>query len=190
MIDEDKLQQRMQRIAELVRRLDAVADSGVRAQSKELLEAVMDLHGEALDRVLQRLRDGGEAGAEVLDSLSADPVVASVLLLYGLHPLDFETRVRRAIETVRPTLRSYGSELELSSVNAGAVRIRVHGVDSAFTARTVKSAIEDELYAAAPDAVSLVLLGLENFAAPDFVPLEKIGPVIRPVEPVLTPSEP
>ena len=143
----------------------------------------MDLHGEALDRVLQRLRGGGEAGEAILDSLGADPVVASVLLLYGLHPLDFETRVRRAIEKVRPALRSYGSDAELSSVNAGAVRIRVRGVDSAFTARTVKSAIEDELYAAAPDAVSLVLLGLEKFAAPDFVPLEKIGPVTRPVEP-------
>ena len=125
MIDEDKLQQRMQRISELVRRLDSAADSAVRAQSRELLEAVMDLHGEALERVLQRLRGGGEAGAEILDSLSADPVVASVLLLYGLHPLDFETRVRRAIEKVRPALRSYGSDLELSSVNAGAVRIRV-----------------------------------------------------------------
>jgi Fe-S cluster biogenesis protein NfuA len=190
MIDEDKLQQRMQRIAELVRRLDSVTDSGVRAQSKELLEAVMDLHGEALERVLQRLRSGGDAGTEILDSLSADPVVASVLLLYGLHPLDFENRVRRAIEKVRPTLRSYGSDLELSSVNAGAVRIRVRGVESAFTARTVKSAIEEGLYAAAPDAVSLVLLGLENFAAPDFVPLEKIGPVARPVESVLAPSEP
>jgi hypothetical protein len=190
MIDEDKLQQRMQRIAELVRRLDSAADSGVRAQTRELLEAVMDLHGEALERVLHRLRSGGDAGAEILGSLSADPVVASVLLLYGLHPLDFETRVRRATEKVRPTLRSYGSDLELSSVNAGAVRIRVRGVDNAFTARTVKSAIEEELYAAAPDAVSLVLLGLENFAAPDFVPLEKIGPVTRPVESVLTPSEP
>ena len=55
------------------------------------------------------------------------------------------------------------------------MRIRVRGVDNAFTARTVKSAIEEELYAAAPDAASLVLLGLEKFAAPDFVPLEKVG---------------
>jgi hypothetical protein len=55
------------------------------------------------------------------------------------------------------------------------VRIRLRGIDSAFTARTVKSAIEEELYAAAPDAASVVLQGLENFAAPDFVPLEKVG---------------
>ena len=176
MIDEQKLQQRMQRIAELVRHLDSEgADTGVRAQSRELLQSVMDLHGEALERVLQRLREDGDAGGKILDSLAADPVVASVLLLYGLHPLDFETRVRRALEKVRSTLRSYGTDADLISIDGGAVRIRLRGVDNAFTARTVKSAMEEELYAAALDAASLVLLGLEKFAPPDFVPLENVG---------------
>jgi hypothetical protein len=147
MIDENKLQQRMQRIGDLIGQLD----SGEAARSRELLESVMDLHGEALDRVFQRLREAGELGAAVIDSLAADPVVSSVLLLYGLHPLDIETRVRPA------------------------VRIRFRGVDSAFTARTLKSAMDEELYAAAPDAASVVLLGLEKFAAPDFVPLEMVG---------------
>jgi hypothetical protein len=171
MIDENKLQQRMQRIGDLIGQLD----SGEAARSRELLESVMDLHGEALDRVFQRLREAGELGAAVIDSLAADQVVSSVLLLYGLHPLDLETRVRRAIEKLGPTLRTYGAFAELVSVNAAAVRIRFRGVDSAFTARTVKSAMDEELYAAAPDAASVVLLGLEKFAAPDFVPLEMVG---------------
>jgi hypothetical protein len=175
MIDEEKLQQRMKRIAELVARLDSAADAAVRAQARELVESVMDLHGEALDRVIQRLRGAGEAGEEILQSVASDPVVASVLLLYGLHPLDFDTRVRRSIEKVRPALRAYGADADLSGVTGGAVRIRLRGVDSAFTARTVKSLVEEEIYAAAPDATSLVLLGLEKFAAPDFVPLEKVG---------------
>jgi hypothetical protein len=175
MIDEDKLRQRMERIAELVRRLDAAADTDLKEQSKELLESVMQLHGEALERVLQRLRGAGEIGEKLLDELAADHVVASVLLLYGLHPLDFETRVRRAIETVRPTLRSYAADAELVALDGGTVRIRLSGVDNAFTSRTVKAAIESEIYASAPDAISLVLLGLEKFAAPDFVPLEKVG---------------
>jgi NifU-like domain len=176
MIDENKLQQRMRRIGELVGHLDSAETvASIRAQSKELLESVMDLHGEALDRVLQRLRTGGAAGEQVLNSLAEDPVVASVLLLYGLHPQDFETRVRQALETVRPTMHSYGVHAELISVAAGAVRIRLHGADSAFTAKAVRTALEEELYAAAPDAVSLILLGLEKFSAPDFVPLEMVG---------------
>ncbi len=43
------------------------------------------------------------------------------------------------------------------------------------TARSVKSLVEEELYAAAPDAVSVDFLGLEKFASPDFVPLEQVG---------------
>lgn len=165
----------MQRIAELVGRLDAVADPEVRAQSRELMECVMDLHGEAFERTFGSIRNAGEAGEDILAALAGDPVVASVLLLYGLHPQDLETRVRQAIEKVRPKLRSYGADAELISTAGGVVRVRVRGVDNAFAARTVKSAIDEELYAAAPDATSLVVQGLEKFAAPDFVPLENIG---------------
>jgi hypothetical protein len=176
MIDEDKLQQRMRRIAELVGRLDSAGtDPGIRTQARELIESVMDLHGEALDRMLQCLRGAGAAGLGILDSLAADPVVASVLLLYGLHPLDFETRVRRAVEKARPALRSYGAGAELASFDNGAVRIRFRGVDNAFTARTVRSVIEDEISVAAPDAASVTMLGLEKFASPDFVPLDQLA---------------
>jgi len=135
----------------------------------------MDLHGEALDRIFQRLREAGEAGNAVIQCLAADPVVSSVLLLYGLHPLDFEMRVQQAVDKVGPTLRQYGVYAELAGIDAGSVRIRFRGVDSAFTARSVRSAMEEELYAAAPDAVAVVLLGLEKFAAPDFVPLEMVA---------------
>jgi NifU-like domain len=175
MIDEDRLKQRMQRIAGLVRQLDTEADArAARAQSRELVEAVMDLHGEALERILQRLRGAGAVGEELLDSLAADPLVASVLLLYGQHPQDFDTRVRRAIEKARSALRSYGTGVELIGTTGGAIRIRIRGADNAFTARTVRSAVEEEIYAMAPDAVSLTLIGLEKFAPPDFVPLEKV----------------
>jgi hypothetical protein len=175
MIDEGKLRERMQRIAELVRRLDSAADEGVRLQARELLQSVMDLHGEALERMLRRLAETDES---LIHAMTGDPVVSSVLLLYGLHPQDLETRVRGAIEKAQPTLRSYGAIVELLGTHGGMVRIQFRGVDSAFTARTVKALLEEELYAAAPDAVSLVVLGLEKFAAPDFVPLEKVGQAV------------
>jgi hypothetical protein len=177
MIDEPKLQQRVQRIAELIGYLDSEeVPAGVRARSKELIESVMDLHGEALDRTLQVLRAAGEPGEKLLGSLAEDPVVSSVLLLYGLHPLDFDTRVKRALEKARPALHQYGTHAELITTRGGAVRVRLHGVDSSFTARAVRAAVEDELFAAAPDAASVVVLGLEKYAASqDFVPIEMVG---------------
>ncbi|HLK64353.1 MAG TPA: hypothetical protein VKU19_12990 [Bryobacteraceae bacterium] len=167
MIDEDQLRHRMQRIAELVQRLESAADANLRAQSKELMESVMDLHGEAFERVFTALRASGDAGQKILDGVAADPVVSSVLLLYGLHPLDFETRVRNAAARLRG--------VEVVSITGGAIRLRVRGVDHALTARSLKSEIEEALYAAAPDSTSLVIEGLEKFAPANFVPLEKVG---------------
>lgn len=171
MIDENQLQQRMQKIGELIGRLD----SEQARQSRELLETVMDLHGEALDRILRRLHESGEGGEQLIQSLAADPVVSSVLLLYGLHPLDFETRLRRAVEKLAPALRPHGVYAELLDSPAGAVRVRLRGVDSAQTARTVQALVEEEIYNAAPDAASVTLVGLEKFSAPDFIPLDMVG---------------
>lgn len=171
MIDEDKIRHRMQRIADLVQRLDSVADPAVKAQAKELMECVLDLHGEALERVMQCVRRSGEPGQPITEAMSSDAVVTSVLLLYGLHPVDFETRVRQAVDKAQAVLRLQGADAELTGTNGGTVRIRVHGVDSEFAARTVRSTLEDELYAAAPDATALVLQGLERFPVAGLVSL-------------------
>jgi hypothetical protein len=175
MIEENKLRERVQKIADLVRLLDAVADAAVRVQVQRLLQAVMDLHGEAFERLLERLRSTGPAGEALLDSMVADPLVASILVLHGLHPVDFETRVRRAIEKLQPALRLQSAIAELGGARDGDVKIRIRGVNDAVTARAVKSLVEEELYAAAPDAVSLDFIGLERFSSPDFVPLEQVG---------------
>ena len=142
----------------------------------------MDLHGDGAGAdARDRLRERAAMPAlEILRFAERRPGGGSVLLLYGLHPLDFETRVRRAIEKVRPSAAlATAATWNCSASNDGAVRIRVRGQsDSAFTARTVKSAVEEE-----PSTRPLrmpcrwSLLGLENCASPGFVPLEKIGPV-------------
>ncbi len=61
----------------------------------------------------------------VLDTCAGDEVVAGLLLLHGLHPLDVETRVRQALESVRPLLRSHGGNVELLEVREGVVRLRL-----------------------------------------------------------------
>jgi hypothetical protein len=175
MIDEQELRQRMQRIAELVNRLDSEGDSNASKQAKELLESVMDLHGEAIDRIIGRLRNSGPSGEEAIQSLAVDPVVSNVLILYNLHPHDLETRVGQAVDKVQSEIRGFGCGLEIQAVDAGHVRLRVTGAQNSVTARSVRQVIEDAIYSSAPDTASLVLLGLESFASPDFVPLEKVG---------------
>ena len=146
-----------ERIERLVSRLDSCGDPELRANALELLQSVVELHGAALERMLESI-SSTPAGERALDKAIEDDLVASVLLLHGLHPDSIETRVLRALDNVRPYLRSHGGEVELVSVREGVVRIKLIGSCGSCpsSSLTVKTAVEDALYEAAPDIVELI----------------------------------
>jgi Fe-S cluster biogenesis protein NfuA len=166
----------MQRIGGLVQEIEAIADPSVRAATKGLVQSLMDLHGAALEKVLDIVADAGEPGMGIIDRLGRDALVSSVLILYGLHPEDIETRVLKAVDRVRSQLRKQGCEVELLGVNDGAIRLRVetgsHTCGS--TAKTVQATLEGAMYDAAPDMSSLLIEGLEEKPASGFVALDKL----------------
>src|SRR5580698_10007482 len=115
----------MQRIGGLVQETEAIADPAVRTATKDLMQSLMDLHGAALEKTLDIVAEAGEPGISIIDRLGRDSLVSSVLILYGLHPEELETRVVKAVDKVRPQLRKQGCEVELVGMNDGAVRLRV-----------------------------------------------------------------
>src|ERR1051325_9748700 len=121
-MEEKEFQQRIQKIEALVRKVEALPDPDARASSQELFQLVMDLHGTSVERMMSIVFEAGDAGRAIIDRFGQDELVGSLLLLYGLHPLDLETRVTQALEKVRPYLRSRGGSVELVSLNDGAVR--------------------------------------------------------------------
>jgi Fe-S cluster biogenesis protein NfuA len=172
----------IQRIGGLVQEIEQIADPAVRAAAKGLVQSLMDLHGTALEKALDIIAEAGEPGMAIIDRLGRDGLVSSVLILYGLHPEDLETRVLKAVERVRPSLRKQGCEVEILGVNDGAVRLRVepgsHTCGS--TAKTAQATLEGAVYDAAPDLISLVIEGLEDKPASGFVALDKLtgGPPV------------
>ena len=177
------LEERIERIDELVLKLETGADSEVRGAARELVQVLMEFHGAGLERVLAILRRRGNVDA-IMNELAGDELVRSLLLLHGLHPVDLETRVRDALDKTRPYLRSHGGNVELVSVEAdGAVRLRMqgscHGCPS--SAVTLKLAIEQAIHEAAPDVASIVVV--DDTPAPAAparaLPLVAIEPVGR-----------
>ena len=156
--------QSMEQIEGLIRKIEALPDPEARATMLALVQALMEFHGSGLDRMMEIIADCGEGGYAVFDRFAADDLVGSLLLLYGLHPVPLESRVTQALDKVRPYLDSHGGNVELLGVDDGVVRLRMQGSCKSCpsSALTLKLAIEEAIYAAAPDVVSIEAEGVQE----------------------------
>jgi Fe-S cluster biogenesis protein NfuA len=145
-----------ERVERLVSRLDSGGSPEIRAVALELIQSVMELHSAALERLLESVAQTA-AGEQALEEAIEDDLIASVLLLHGLHPDSIETRVLRALENVRPYLHTHSGDVELVGVHEGVVRIKLLGSCGSCPSSsiTLKNAVEEALYAAAPDIVDI-----------------------------------
>jgi Fe-S cluster biogenesis protein NfuA len=154
-----EFRRRIERVESLIQAVEQFPDPEARARTQEILRAVLELHGAGLERIVEKLKSAGLAGRDLIDELAGDDLVGSILLLHGLHPLDLETRVRQALEKVRPLLRSHGGNVELLGLTGGVARLRLLGSCDGCpsSALTLKTAIEDAILEKAPDVTAIEL---------------------------------
>jgi Fe-S cluster biogenesis protein NfuA/nitrite reductase/ring-hydroxylating ferredoxin subunit len=145
-------------------RIDALLDASgsggamARERAEELVRLTADLYGTGIRRILDIVYDAGRLDDEVLETLAADELVASLLIVHGLHPYDVTTRVERALESVRPYLGSHGGDVELLEVSEdGVVRLRLLGSCDGCPSSsvTLKLAVEGAIETAAPEITSI-----------------------------------
>lgn len=161
-----------QQIEALVHKVESLADREARQTALDLVQAVMDFHGAGLERMMELISETGETGEQLFETFAQDEKVQGVLLLYGLHPIDLETRVARAIESVRITVLSRNASARLMSIDGGVVRVRVDGANP-FNGPELKAEIERAIYSAAPDANGVFIEGIPE-PSPGFVPLASL----------------
>jgi hypothetical protein len=175
-VDEKDFRDRLQEIGKLISGLDELTDKKAQASARELTQLIMEIHGAGLEKMMEIIFAQGSGGAETIDKLSQDPMVSSLLVLHGLHPDDLATRVARAVERLAAKLRKQEVEVHLIGIEGDAVRLnaRTSAHACGSTAATVRSEIEDAIYAAAPEIGSLTVEGLEPKAANGFVNIEQL----------------
>ena len=168
-------QAKLQRLDSLIQGLERLADPAARAQAREVVQSLLELHGIGLERILDHVAEGGEPGIDAIRACGRDEVAGGLLLLHGLHPLGTEERVLLAIEQVRPQLSSHGCEAELLDVRDGVARLRLvmsgHGCPS--STRTMRQTIEEAVMGRAPDLLSVAVESdsPEPMTTPDGRPL-------------------
>lgn len=191
MIDEKDFQKRVQKIGELVQNLETIPDPVARANAKELVQSLMDLHGAGLERILEVVFQAGEPGARVIDDLGGDPLVSSLLILYGLHPEELSTRVEHKLRQIQSKLHKMGAKASLVSAAEGDIRVRISidGHACGSTGRTAQAIVEEAIYEAAPDLKSLQIEGVDEPVASGFIAVEKlIGAPSTPSYPNAAPT--
>ncbi len=127
-------------------------------RAEELVRLVVDLYGAGLERVLEIAHDAGKLDDDMLRALAEDDLVASLLLVHGLHPYGVTERVEQALVNVRPYLGSHGGDVELIGVSdEGVVTLRMLGScdGCASSSVTLKLAVEGAIEAAAPEVISI-----------------------------------
>ena len=164
------------RVESLLDELETVADGPARDTATALVQALLDLYGEGLARIVDRVaeRDDGT----LAEALGGDELVAPLLMLHGLHPVPLDRRVHEALAEVRPYLESHGGGVELVGIDAGVVRLQLQGSCSGCpsSALTLRHGIEEAIYRAAPDVeridaedapvVAEPLIQIENLVCP------------------------
>jgi Fe-S cluster biogenesis protein NfuA/nitrite reductase/ring-hydroxylating ferredoxin subunit len=150
------------RVEELLDSLKAGGFGNAAPAAEELVGLLVGLYGDGLAQIVTILAESGSDGATMLARLADDPLVESLLLLHGLHPLDVDARIQRALDRVRPYLGSHAGGVEYLGVFAGVAKLRLEGSCSGCPSSTVtvQLAIEGAVLDAAPEVTEVVVEGM------------------------------
>jgi Fe-S cluster biogenesis protein NfuA len=157
---------RVARVEALLAKLEEADDGPARAAAMDAVQGLVELYGEALARLVAQVSQA--CGPEAVARLADDELVGHLLLVHDLHPVELESRVRQALEEVRPYLRSHGGNVELLGIEGGTAHVRLegscHGCPS--SAVTLRQAVEEAVRKAAPELTAVVQDGAAREVEP------------------------
>ena len=144
------------RVEKLLGELREAGDPAATERAEELVRLLMELYGAGLERLMELV---AEKDGTLVDRIVEDQLLASLLVLHGLHPVPVERRVNEALEKVR----KYAGPVNLIGFDdQGVAHLELEhspqGCPS--TAITVKNAVEKAVLDAAPELGGVVLEGI------------------------------
>lgn len=151
----------VQRIESLLNEFEEAPDRRARERAGELVGLLMKLYGAGLARMVEIV--GSDPVA--LESLTGDKLLASLLLLHGLHPDPLETRIQKALQHVERRLDAQHVVLDGLTESVARIRIEKNGGSSPWPPEALAAMIERAVMDAAPDVEDIEIEGLESAAA-------------------------
>jgi hypothetical protein len=121
--------ERVAQLDGLLAEVESLQDDQARQTALTAVQTLLELYGEGFSRVMQRVP------AEVAQALAEDELLGHLLLVHGLHPVDVEARVGKALPR----------GVELLRVQEGTAQVRVVGacLSEEFIERAILEAVPD-----------------------------------------------
>jgi nitrite reductase/ring-hydroxylating ferredoxin subunit/Fe-S cluster biogenesis protein NfuA len=141
-------------------RLEALAqgwEPGQQALWQALKTGIEELNAEAFRRLIRVLK-AEPASSSALRRAVGDPLVYQVLLFHGLVKEPLESRVRRALEAVRPSLKEHGGDVELVALKPpDTVEVRLVGSCQSCpsSGETLSEGVEKSIKALCPEVTTV-----------------------------------
>jgi hypothetical protein len=140
-------------VDQTVRQIEAIVEA--QPEAAPLVQLLMQLYGAGLSRIVDVIR--AEGRPDLLDRLAGDKLVASLLLLHGLHPVDPETRLRKALGRLERRFES--QRILLADIRDGVAIIRVEHNGGGAPPASLAEMIEHTAMEAAPDLDGIAIEG-------------------------------
>jgi Fe-S cluster biogenesis protein NfuA len=178
-----QFQKSLRQIDDFLQAMETSASPALRSKAREMVQALLEMHGAGLSIILEKIRASGEVGRSIQQAIEKDTIVTGLLLLHDLHPTPLDQRVQKALESVRPYLHSHGGNVELLGISEdGVISLKLHGSchGCPSSQATLRDTIETAIAEAAPDVVSIDVQGEEepepsaSKAIEGFVPIENL----------------
>jgi Fe-S cluster biogenesis protein NfuA/nitrite reductase/ring-hydroxylating ferredoxin subunit len=168
MAGEKDVQEVGDRIERLLEEIRSMVSPPAWQRVEELMRTVVELYGSGLRKIVDVVATPGLANEAIIARLLDDKLVESLLVIHGLHPEDFATRVAKALDRVRPYLGSHGGAIELlrADEDSGEVTLRLGGSCDGCPSSllTVKLAVEGAIREVAPEVTRIEVEGIVEAA--------------------------
>ena len=156
-----------EQLEELMQEIESAPDNRERQRLFGLIQPVVELHREALQRMIEIVRESG--GQQVIDKFGNDEMLGDLLRGYELIPSEeIAARVLMALEVARPLLNGHGGDVELVEMRGRVAVLQLTGScqGCASSLITLKRGVEATLFEHVPDLRGVEVVGVTTPARP------------------------
>ncbi len=179
-IPERDAEEVINQLSALVEELEAYPDEELRERVLDLVQIILELHGDALRRIMATF-ESLPLKQEIHSRMLTDDVIRAILLIHNLLPVELPIRVAAAIDGLRPLLLEQGCDVELVGVDNGRASLRLmRSGKGAPPVVALKLEIEKALDVAAPDLLGIDIEGMAEQVEATAKAAALLGSIIAP----------